>query len=332
MKVIALEEHTVNKAIGDASSKAVQENYPYFQQFFDPVKNITTPSFDLFEIGEKRINDMDKNGIDAAVLSYSSPTQWISGAEAVNLSAVSNDLLSEAVKKYPSRFYAFATLPWSDPTAAAQELRRTIKDLGFVGTLLPGRPQTGNVYLDDKSYYPIWEVLTEFDIPIYIHPGYTSPDAIKAYYNGPNDQVNMIMSTYGYGWHVEAGIQVIRMILAGVFEKFPTLKVISGHWGELVPFYLSRLDQTLPPSVTGLKEKFSFYFKRNVWVTPSGIYDSDDLDLCIKKLGVDHILFSADFPYIPEEGARSFLENLPLSNEDKEKIGCKNAEKLLHLI
>lgn len=141
----------------------------------------------------------------------------------------------------------------------------------------------------------------------------------------------MILSTYGFGWHLEAGIQVIRMILAGVLEKFPNLKVISGHWGELVPFYLSRFDQAFPPSVTGLKEKFSFYFKRNVWVMPSGIYDYDNLDFCIRKLGVDHILFAADFPYLPQDDGRSFLEKANLSDEDKEKIGSKNAEKLLHL-
>lgn len=121
------------------------------------------------------------------------------------------------------------------------------------------------------------------------------------------------------------------MILAGVFKKFPKLKVISGHWGELVPFYLSRFDQCFSPSVTGLKENFSFYFKRNVWVTPSGIFDHDNLDFCIRKLGVDHILFAADFSYLPQEESRSFIEKANLSDEDKEKVAFKIAEKLLHL-
>lgn len=117
-------------------------------------------------------------------------------------------MLFEAVKKHPNRFFAFATLPWSDPNDTSEELRRSIQNFRFVGTLIAGRPQTGNVFLDDELYYPVWETLCEFDLPIYIHPGFASPDVIKAYYNGPNDQVNMILSTYGFGWHLEAGIQV----------------------------------------------------------------------------------------------------------------------------
>lgn len=331
MKIIALEEHILDKAIGAASGNIVQENYPYSQLFLNPPKDVAPSNIDLFELGERRIKEMDNNGITMEILSYTNATQWIPGPKAIDLSRTANNILAQAVKSHPDRFRAFATLPWSDPIAASQELRRTIKELGFVGVLLSGRPQTGNVYLDDKCYYPIWEVLTEFDLPIYIHPNFTSPDVIKAYYTGLNDQVNTILSTYGFGWHLEAGMQVIRMILAGVFEKFPTLKVISGHWGEIVPYYLPRLDQMLIPSITGLKEKFSFYYKRNVYVTPSGVYDYDSLEFCIKKLGIDHLLFSADFPYIPENDARQFLENAPLSDEDKEKFASKNAIKLLHL-
>lgn len=331
MKVIALEEHTLDMPIGAASAKVCSDNYPYYHEFTHP-QNYFSKVVNPFEHGQRRIKEMDKNGIDIEVLSYTNTTQWLSGPEALTLSKAANDSLAQAVKEYPTRFRAFATLPWSDPFAASQELRRSIQELGFVGTLISGRPQTDNVYLDDECYYPIWEVLTEFDLPIYIHPGLTSPDAIKAYYTGYNNQIGMMLSTFGFGWHLEAGIQVIRMILSGVFVKFPTLKVISGHWGELVPYYLSRFDHMFPPSMTGLPENFSFYYKRNVWVTPSGIYDNDDFELCAKKLGIDHILFSADYPYISEEGVRSFVENLPASDEEKEKFGSKNAEKLLHLI
>lgn len=331
MKVIALEEHALDKAIGAASAKVVQENYPYHHSFVNSPKEISPSMIDLFQLGERRIQEMDKNGIDMEILSYTNATQWISGPESITLSKSANDSLAQTVKEHPDRFRAFATLPWSDPISASKELERTIKELGFVGTLISGRPQTGNVYLDDKCYYPIWEVLTKYDLPIYIHPNFTSPDAIKAYYSGMKDDVNMILSTFGFGWHYEAGIQVIRMILSGVFDKFPNLKVISGHWGEIVPFYLARLDQMLIPSITGLKEKFSFYYKRNVYVTPSGVFDYDNLDFCIKKLGIDHLMFSVDFPYISEEGARSFLENSPLSNDDKLKFASKNAEKILHI-
>ena len=117
----------------------------------------------------------------------------------------------------------------------------------------------------------------------------------------------------------------------GVFEKFPTLKVISGHWGEMVPFYLPRLDMMFPHELTGLLENFSFYYKRNVWVAPGGIYDYDDREYCLRKMGIDHHLFAKDFHYVPLEGARLFVENAPLSEEDKEKFAHLNAEKLIHL-
>lgn len=247
------------------------------------------------------------------------------------MAKAANDALYALVKPYPTRFRAFATLPWSDPQAATDELRRTVKEYGFVGTLISGRPQTGNIFLDDPIYYPIWEALTELDLPVYIHPNYTTEDACKSYYSNLGDQLDCVLSAYGYGWHFEAGLQVIRMILAGVFEKFPTLKVLSGHWGEMVPYYLPRLDQMFSPAVTGLKEVFSFYYKRNVYVTPSGLYDNDSLEYCVNKLGIDHVLFSTDFPYIPLTGARAFIEDAPLSEEEKEKLGSQNAEKMLHL-
>ncbi|MBD5356925.1 MAG: amidohydrolase [Bacteroides sp.] len=274
---------------------------------------------------------MDEAGIDMEIVSYTNPTQYITGDDAIAIAKVANDTLASLVSPYPNRFCAFATLPWSNPQAAADELRRTVKEHGFVGTLISGRPQTGNIFLDDPIYYPVWEALTELDLPIYIHPNYTTADVCKSYYSNLGDQFDCVLSTYGYGWHFEAGLQVIRMILSGVFEKYPKLKVISGHWGEMVPYYLPRLDQMFSSAVTGLKEVFSFYYKRNVYVTPSGLYDNDSLQYCVGKLGIDHILFSADFPYIPMTGARPFMENAPLSVDDKEKFGSLNAEKLLHL-
>lgn len=331
MKIIAIEEHTVNKAIEAANHDAIASSFPYYSVFNHPVPSFHISIPDLFELGERRVKELDMAGIDMEVLSYVNVTQWLKGNEALTLAKNANDALAQNVKAFPDRFLGFATLPWNNPKAAAEELRHTINEYGFVGTLLSGRPQTANIYADDPMYYPIWEVLTEYDLPVYVHPHYTSPDACKAYYSGLSDEVNAIFSTMGYGWHMEAGIQVIRMILAGVFEKFPNLKVISGHWGEMVPFYLSRLDHMMARDVTGLPEDFSTYYKRNVWVTPGGIYDNDDLMFCVNKVGIDHLLFATDFPYIPLAGAKPFLDNAPLSETDKEKFAHINAETLLHL-
>ncbi len=331
MKIIALEEHLSSKTIGVAVAKTIQQAYPYAQQFMNPAPADAPSVPDLFELGEKRIAELDEAGIDMEIVSYTNPTQWLTGDEAVTLAKQANDTLSKTVKPYPERFRAFATLPWNNPTAAADELRRTVNELGFVGTLISGRPQTGNIFLDDKMYYPIWDALTELDMPVYIHPNYTSIDAVKSYYTGLNDQLDTILSAYGYGWHYEAGIQVIRMILAGVFEKFPTLKVISGHWGEMVPYFLYRLDQMFKPEVTGLSDTISNIYKKHVWISPSGLYDNDALQFCVKKLGIDQLVFSADWPYVPMTDARAFVENAPLSDTDKEKFSHLTAEKLLHI-
>lgn len=331
MKIIALEEHLSSKTIGAAVAKTIQQAYPYAQQFMHPAPADEPSVPDLFELGEKRIAELDTAGIDMEIVSYTNPTQWLMGDEAVTLASQANDTLSEAMKPYPARFRAFATLPWNNPTAAAEELKRTANELGFVGTLISGRPQTGNVFLDNKIYYPIWDALTELDLPVYIHPNYTSIDAVNAYYTGLNDQLDTILSAYGYGWHYEAGMQVIRMILAGVFEKYPTLKVISGHWGEMVPYFLYRLDQMFKPEVTGLSDTISNIYKKHVWISPSGLYDNDALQFCVNKLGSDRLVFSADWPYVPMTDAKSFVDNAPLSATDKEKFAYINAEQLLHI-
>lgn len=331
MRIIALEEHIGNKQLGEATRNAISASYPYYTTFLHP-NPADAPSIpDLMELGERRISELDAAGIDMEVVSYTNPTQYLTGDEALSIAKAANDTLHTLVSQYPDRFRAFATLPWSNPQAAADEMRRTARDYGFVGTLISGRPQTTGIFLDNPMYYPVWEALTQFDLPVYIHPNYTTAEACASYYSNLGDQLDCVLSTYGYGWHFEAGLQVIRMILSGVFERFPTLKVISGHWGEMVPFYLPRLDQMFSPAVTGLKEIFSFYYKRNVYVTPSGLYDNDSLLFCVSKLGIDHILFSADFPYILMTGAHAFMENAPLSADDKEKIGSINAEKILHL-
>lgn len=139
------------------------------------------------------------------------------------------------------------------------------------------------------------------------------------------------MSAYGFGWHLEAEIQVLRMSLAGIFEKFPSLKVVSGHWGEVVPYYLSRLDQMLSPAVTGLPQKISTYYREHAWVTPAGIHDYDNLLFCISRFGIEHIIFATDFPYVPLTEAARFIENAPISGKDKNLFAYGNAEKLLHL-
>ena len=331
MKIIALEEHTIDSKLAAATAQVTAENVPYLKAFYRDDLMATPSHEQLFEMGETRLKDMNRCGIDVEVISLANNTQWAKGDEAVTLAHEANDMLAGLVCDNPDRFRFFATLPWDNPQAAADELRRAVREKGAVGTLIAGRPAIDATFLDDKRYDPVWQALTELDLPIYIHPGFPCRQVADAYYKGFSDVVNMLLYTYGFGWHLEAGIQVVRMVLGGVFDRFPALKVISGHWGELMPYYLGRFDQVLSPDVTGLPEAFSTYYKRNVWVTPSGIYDYDDMDYCIRKLGIDHLLFSADYPYIQQDEARPFLENAPLSQADKEKFAFGNAAQLMHI-
>ncbi|MBD5356822.1 MAG: amidohydrolase [Bacteroides sp.] len=332
MKIIAIEEHTDNTALIGSVIGVIKEMVPYLPAFVQPDLPGSAPGNSLTDMDKGRIEDMDKNGITMEILSYSDFSQWIlDEKKAVELCQNANDELAALVKRHPGRFEAFATLPWVNPEAAAAELRRTVKEYGFKGVLITGRPQVGAKFLDDASYTPIWEALTELDVPIYIHPGFPVPEVQQAYYDGFNDKVTAILSTYGLGWHIEPGLQVLRMILAGVFDSYPSLKVISGHWGEVLPYYIARFDQTLTPEMTGLKEKISTYYRRHIYVTSSGIYDYDNLQYCISKFGIDHIIFSADYPCISENDARAFIENAPISKEEKFLISQGNAERLFKI-
>ena len=341
MRIIALEEHTVDAGLATATQAAqaveagymadlagtddrppIDANRPYLL----PVREIMPRAADL---GAGRIADMDAHGIDMQILSYSNPTQLAPADQGVALARAANDRLAEAVRSHPGRFAGFATLPWQNPQAAAAELERAVRELGFKGALLIGRP--GQTFLDDQRYEPVLTKLNELKVPLYVHPGAPLPQVQQPYYGGLGKAVTARLSLFGWGWHNEAGIQVIRMILAGVFDKFPKLQVISGHWGEMVPFYLQRMDDAMPREVTGLSRSITDTYRSQVYVTPSGMLNVPHLRFIHEVLGADRILYAVDYPYLSNTGARRFLEQLSVSQDDKEKIAHRNAETLLRL-
>lgn len=330
MKIITLEEHipltTLTQALAKYPSEdAVRTNcagspdLPYF------------PDMKLYGDIESRLADMDKYGITKQILSAPVCSGLLPKEEAAAVVREANDELAQTVKMHPERFGAFAVLPWSDPEAAARELERAVNKLGFQGAILAGRPTGKEEFLDDKQFTPILEAAEALEVPIHIHPAAPMTTVQKCYYDGLGDQLSARLSLYGWGWHHEAGIQVLRMILSGTFERFPKLQLIAGHWGEMVPFFLSRLDQALPQTVTKLNRSITDTFRQNVYVTPSGIFDYPQLKFCIDVLGADRILHSVDFPFISNKDAKPFIENAPICNEDKEKIAHCNAENLFKL-
>ncbi len=341
MRIIALEEHTLDPAIAHATRAAQAAEAGYMADLHggeDEAVVLKDRPYMLSpdqimpraaDVGAGRLADMDAHGIDMQVLSYSNAPQLASTGQGVELARTANDKLADTVRANSARFAGFATLPWQDPGAAAAELGRAVHELGFKGTLLIGRP--GNTFLDDPRYEPVLAKLNELKVPLYVHPGPPLPQVQQPYYGGLNKLVSARLSLFGWGWHNEAGIHVIRMILSGVFDRFPDLQVISGHWGEMVPFYLQRLDDALPQQITGLSRSITETYKSQVHVTPSGMLYLPHFRFIHEVLGADRILYAVDYPYLTNTGARHFLEQLPINQEDKEKIAHRNAETLLRL-
>ena len=346
MKIICVEEHIIDADIVRATMPALIQRASYTKDWGyvpDGGSDAESPPssfrgkrpYPLFrtafglarDSGAARIADMDRHGIDMQILSYSNPLQLAPAGEAVALARAANDRLAAAVRANPTRFGGLCTLPWQNPNEAADELDRAVNDLGLQGTLLIGNP--GDSFLDDPHYAPVLAKLDALRVPIYVHPGTPMPQVQSVYYAGLTPVVSARLSTFGWGWHNEAGIQVIRMMLAGLFDKFPNLQVISGHWGEMVPFYLQRMDDMMPPEVSGLSRTITDTYRSHVFVTPSGMLNLAHFEFIKAVLGVERIIYSVDYPFLSNTGAQDFLEMLPIDQAAKERIASGNAEALL---
>jgi predicted TIM-barrel fold metal-dependent hydrolase len=344
LPIICLEEHINDPAIAQATMPAFAEQLPYFgglgsRYREDPAdygtsrpsltfvpESIRTASAPLSE----RMAAMDAAGIDMQVLSLSNAAQLAPAAQAGDLIRASNDRLAEAAVRHPGRFSGFFALPWQDPAAAVHEAERCVRDLRLPGTLIAGRPD-GDSFLDDPRFDEVLGRLAQLDAPIYIHPGAPLAQVQQRYYGGFNAEINARLPLFGWGWHHEAGIQVIRLILSGSLDRHRNLKIISGHWGEMVPFYLQRMDDTMPPQATGLSRTISQTYREQVWVGPSGMLDLPHFLFVREVVGIDQLVFSIDYPYLTLNGARAWLETLPIADEEKQAFAWRNASRLLSL-
>jgi 2,3-dihydroxybenzoate decarboxylase len=280
----------------------------------------------LPEIDALRLDAMDKAGIDIAVLSLFQP--GIQGerdtAAAIRKAKTVNDRLAERIAKHPARFRGFAAVPLQDPREAANELERAVKELGFKGALVNGHTQ--GVYLDDAGCLPFWERVAALDVPIYIHPA--NPMTIPAAFEGYPGLAQAI-----FGWAAETGGHALRLVLSGLFDRFPSLTIILGHMGEALPFYLWRIDSRFKinePKVS-LRLMPSAYIRRNIAVTTSGVFSPEPLRCAIDAMGLDRVLFSVDYPLEYSDEAAQFIETAPLSAVEREAVCSRNAERLLRL-
>src|SRR5919108_1828094 len=279
----------------------------------------------LHDLGELRIREMDEVGIDIQVLSHSAPaTQRFDAEAAPAIARAANERLHSRVRASNGRLEAFAALPTANPRAAADELERAVTKLGFKGAMIHGL--TNGKFIDERQFWPIFERAQALDVPIYIHPAIPHPAVVEAYYRDYLKEFPGLL-TAGWGFTVETATQAIRMVLSGMFEAYPRLKIILGHLGEGLPFLLWRIDMAL--SRQGNRSTpFRDTFREHFWITTSGNFSTSALLCCVLELGVDRILFSVDYPFVPNPPGMKWMQDIPLGPEDRAKIYGGNAKRL----
>ncbi|HET6500605.1 MAG TPA: amidohydrolase family protein [Amycolatopsis sp.] len=326
MRVIAIEEHwtttEIDRALRARPTGERDESVAWNDRGDIPAR--------LLDIGERRIEAMDAAGIDVQIISIAPPgTHGLPAREAVALCRDANDRASEAVSRFPTRLRAMTTLPMSDPDAAMAELHRTANAPGHVGIMSYGR--SGDRPLDDPGYDDLLGAAAGLGRPVFLHPQ-IPPNAVRdASYRGFDPTTDLALATFGWGWHIEAGIAALRLVLRGTFDRHPDLQIVLGHWGEMLLFALDRIDG-LSNIATHLERRVAEYFATNIHIATSGMLAPRLLRHALDYTSVDRILFSGDYPFHRVDAAtiEDFLRTLP-SRDDQQKIAHANAESLYGL-
>ncbi len=316
VQVIAIEEHYNDSELSALFEGRDARSAPHIVSRLD-------------DLGELRLGEMDEGGIDVQVLSHAAPsTQKLDPETAVRVARNVNDRLKQTIDGNPDRFQGFAALPTPDPKAAADELERCVDKLGFKGAMIHGLTR-GELFFDDKRFWPIFERAEALDVPLYKHPAIPHPDVIKAYYEDYLDDFPGLL-TAGWGFTVETATQGIRLVISGVFDAHPGVQIIMGHLGESLPFSLWRINQAL--SRDGNRPSaFRDTFCEHFHITTSGNFSDPALLCCIQEMGVDRILFAVDYPFVPIAPGPKWMEQLSLAPADKAKILNGNAKRLLRM-
>ncbi len=282
----------------------------------------------LLDIGAGRIAHMDSIGIDMQVLSLTSPGVQVFDAQlATRLAASANDALADAVKSHPTRFAGLAAVAPQDPAAAAREIERAAQRLGLCGVII--NSHTKGEYLDSAKYRPIFEAAEALDMPIYIHPREPAPSMVTPY-------LDYGLYFAGWGFAAETGLHAMRLIMSGALDRHPKLKIILGHMGEGLPFWLQRIDNRylLEVKIGAVKELPrlpSQYFLDNFVITTSGVTSMPALRLCLDVLGGERILFAADYPYEDDAEAVRFMDGAAVTVEQRRQIYETNAQRIFRL-
>lgn len=282
------------------------------------------------DLGDGRIAAMDKDGIDVQVLSITSPgVQIYDAKQGSDLAQSTNEQLAAAVRAHPDRFAGLATIAPQDPNGAAQELDRAVRQLGLKGALI--NSHTKGEFLDEKKFWVIFDKAQELDVPVYIHPRVPAPNMVEPF------QKYFGLEAATFGFPIDASLHALRLILSGVFDDYPNLKIVLGHMGEGIPFWLPRIDkkielfQGIKAPERKLLKKPSQYFHDNFYISTSGMNYEAPIMLAHKVMGPDKMLFAVDYPFEESAEPIQVMDAVPLSDADKTKIYQTNAEKVFKL-
>ncbi|KAI1324919.1 hypothetical protein F5Y16DRAFT_401921 [Xylariaceae sp. FL0255] len=332
LPLLTLEEHFLAQAAKNTLVSVILKRVtrsPHFERMFQNFPGIQKRIYDTSTL---RLASMDENKVSLQVLSHVPGV--ISPAEA----RATNDEAAAAVKANPSRLAALAALPVADPAACADELRRCVQDLGFAGALI-GNHANGTYY-EGAEYDTLWRTAEELDVPIYLHPTIPSPEQARVvYYPGREGSENALsaraaagIGEYAWGWHSDVAVHVLRLFGAGLFDRFPRLKIVIGHFGEMLPFMVQRVEWA-----TGhwpkRERNFTQAYNENIWITTSGVWSLDPMATILRNTSIDKILYSVDYPFTSNEDGLKWMKDLVQSGlvtrDQLEKIAYKNAEELL---
>jgi len=320
MRVIAVEEHVGTPQLSAALKAAGIKSR-------EPQPALAAK---LNDLGAGRLADMDAAGIDMQVLSVAGDgLEKLDRDTGISVARDINDMLANAVKSHPDRFAAFAVLPLQAPDAAAAELERCVTKVGFKGALISGT--INGRFLDNPVFQPVFAAAEQLDVPIYLHPAPPPPAVYQAYYGDLPAPLAYQFSTSAWGWHVETGMHTLRMVVAGLFDRFPKLQILIGHMGENLPFSLVRADGRLTGLNPHLKQRVAEYFRTNFYITTSAYFTAPPLLCALQVFGADRMLFAVDYPFSSNADGRKMLDTAAISPNDLAKIAHKNSERLLKL-
>src|SRR5690242_7434058 len=296
MRTITLEEHFATPEI---LKKSAEIQPPSRNNFVRAVEE------KLLDLGKGRIADMDAAGIDLQVISLTNAgMDKFDAPSATAMAHDANDRLADAVRAHPERLAGFAALALQEPEKAAAEFERCVRKLGFKGTLVHGT--TKGAFLDDPRFTPIFEAAQALDAAVYLHPSPPPKLVEDTYFGGLPGDTGFYLARMAWGWHAETGMHCLRLIVSGLFDRFPKLRIIIGHMGEDLPFSIARADAILSRDAQHLKRKISEYFQENFYITTSGYFTVPPFLCTLQVVGADRILFSVDYPYSPNAVGRNF--------------------------